>query len=93
MSGGWSVSGSKAAPSATPWFVFHCPQKSACLNGETHKCREGHVGHLCNVCEDDYGMLKGLCDPCSLVNSSIWVPLTTETWTLTPLHPLMLMVI
>merc|ERR1711969_159201 len=34
--------------------------------------RAGHTGHLCNVCEDDFSMMKGLCERCSLVNSSPW---------------------
>eukprot|EP01045_Picozoa_sp_COSAG04_P017800 COSAG04_NODE_1601_length_6193_cov_7.603709_1_plen_483_part_10 len=74
VSAGWSTSGSEAIPSVTPWFIFHCPEENACLNNEGQRCREGHKGYLCNVCIDDYSMLKGLCDPCSLVNSSMWTP-------------------
>ena len=44
------------------------------MNHQGQQCREGHKGYLCNVCIDDYSMLKGLCDPCSFVNSSMWTP-------------------
>ena len=76
VSAGWSLG---PGASQTPWFVFHCPEESACLNEEGQKCRDGHEGHLCNVCKDDYSMLKGLCDPCSFVNSSVWTPVLMLT--------------
>ena len=74
---GWSLSGAQT-PSATNWFVFQCPEESACLNEgggfepgpEQHKCRNGHEGQLCNTCKDGWGMSKNLCEPCNDTNSS-----------------------
>ena len=61
---GWSTSGTEGSLSQTPWFVFACPDKEACLNSEERKCRDGHTGELCNVCSQGYGMVKSVCTPC-----------------------------
>ena len=69
LSPGWS----HGAGASTPSLVFHCPTESACPNSaEFQHCRPGHTGYLCNVCEDDFSMMKGLCERCSIVNSSAW---------------------
>ena len=49
---GWSSSGSEDTPSSTPWFVFHCVDERACLNSDLRKCRAGHIGQLCNLCDE-----------------------------------------
>jgi hypothetical protein len=47
----------------------------ACVNQQQQRCKEGHMGMLCNVCEAGYGLEDGECQLCSDVNSSPVLPL------------------
>jgi hypothetical protein len=57
---GWGTTGS-----ASPWFVFSCPFKHACINTKHGaRCREGHTGILCAECEPGYGLTGEECVAC-----------------------------
>ena len=67
---GWAEAGTDAAPSHSPWLLFECPKSEACIHQPGHKCKTGHTGELCNVCEDDFVFVDKLCQACTTVNSS-----------------------
>jgi hypothetical protein len=66
---GWATAGTDAMPSRSPWLLFQCPVQQACANKPERRCREGHSGMLCNVCEVGYGLEDGECQLCSGVSS------------------------
>jgi hypothetical protein len=60
MMPGWSTTGSKS-----PWIVFGCPFRHACLNTtEGQRCAPGHTGILCAECEPGYGLTGEECVEC-----------------------------
>ena len=67
---GWATAGTADAPSTSNWLLFQCPVTEACANDGINKCRAGHTGELCNVCQPGYGFEDKKCEPCSEVNSS-----------------------
>eukprot|EP01046_Picozoa_sp_COSAG06_P004603 COSAG06_NODE_194_length_20530_cov_9.861583_12_plen_1626_part_00 len=67
---GWAPAATEAMPSRSPWLLFQCPVQQACVNKQEQRCREGHTGMLCNVCEVGYGLEDGECQLCTGVSSS-----------------------
>ena len=67
---GWAEAGTDAAPSHSPWLLFECLIADACIHQPGQKCRPGHMGELCNVCEDNFVFVDKLCKACTSVNSS-----------------------
>ena len=67
---GWATAGTDDVPSTSNWFVFECPVEEACVNTGNDRCRAGHMGELCNVCQNGYGFEDKKCELCSVVNSS-----------------------
>ena len=53
-----------------PWLVFKCPFEGACQNTAEQRCKVGHTGLLCAVCEDGYGLDRDDCVECSATNSN-----------------------
>eukprot|EP01051_Picozoa_sp_SAG22_P000944 SAG22_NODE_31_length_27697_cov_7.384376_15_plen_379_part_00 len=53
-----------------PWLVFKCPFEGACQNTAEQRCKTGHTGLLCAVCEDGYGLDRDDCVECSATNSN-----------------------
>jgi hypothetical protein len=67
---GWAPAETDTVPSRSPWLLFQCPVQQACVNKQGQRCREGHTGMLCNVCEVGHGLEDGECQLCSDVSSS-----------------------
>ena len=67
---GYSMAGDDQKLSASPWLLFECPMSEACIHQPGQKCRAGHMGELCNVCEDNFVFVDKLCKACTAVNSS-----------------------
>ena len=53
-----------------PWLVFKCPFEGACQNTGEQRCKIGHTGLLCAVCEDGYSLDRDDCVECSATNSN-----------------------
>ena len=53
-----------------PWLVFKCPFEGACQNTRDERCKTGHTGLLCAVCETGYGLDRDDCVQCSSTNSN-----------------------
>eukprot|EP01051_Picozoa_sp_SAG22_P002087 SAG22_NODE_89_length_21278_cov_16.698758_6_plen_888_part_00 len=53
-----------------PWLVFKCPFEGACQNNRDQRCKTGHTGLLCAVCEPGYGLDRDDCVECSSTNSN-----------------------
>ena len=77
---GWATSsatvGSDSAAansssSATSAWIFKCPFPKACNVGG-RRCKTGHTGTLCAVCEVGYGLTSEECVPCSSANSNLY---------------------
>jgi hypothetical protein len=52
---GWGTTG--AAGGGSPWVVFGCPFRHACINAvDGQRCVVGHTGILCAECEPGYGL-------------------------------------
>ena len=66
---GYATAGVNAT-SSSPWLLFACPMAEACVQKPGQRCRMGHTGELCNVCEDDFVFVDKLCESCTTVNSS-----------------------
>ena len=53
--------------------LFSCPRPEECLGDQANstdgsfsiRCRAGHTGPLCSVCQPDYAMMHGLCTECT----------------------------
>ena len=50
--------------------MFKCPFEKACQNTAEERCKIGHTGLLCAVCEDGYGLDRDDCVKCSDTNSN-----------------------
>ena len=53
-----------------PYLVFKCPFEGACQNTRDQRCKTGHTGLLCAVCEPGYGLDRDGCVRCSSTNSN-----------------------
>eukprot|EP01051_Picozoa_sp_SAG22_P018326 SAG22_NODE_3055_length_1981_cov_1.324655_1_plen_228_part_10 len=70
-SGGLSVRAEySVAQTQQPWLVFKCPFEGACQNTAEQRCKIGHTGLLCAVCEKGYGLDRDDCVECSSTNSN-----------------------
>jgi hypothetical protein len=60
---GWGTTGS-----ASPWYIYKCPFKRACVNTRGQRCAVGHSGLLCAVCQPGYGLTSEECIECKTAN-------------------------
>jgi hypothetical protein len=57
---GWGTTGSDS-----PWIIFGCPFRHACINrADGQRCAAGHTGVLCAECEPGYGLTGEECVAC-----------------------------
>jgi hypothetical protein len=61
MMPGWGTTGL-----GSPWIVFSCPFKHACINtADGLRCAAGHTCILCAECEQEYGLTGEECVECT----------------------------
>ena len=55
-----------------PWLVFRCPFEGTCVQDMKtgQRCKTGHTGLLCAVCEVGFGLDRDNCVKCSRTNSN-----------------------
>ena len=63
------------ADTAQPWLILKCPFERACVQDGKRRCKAGHTGLLCAVCEPGFGLDRDDCVQCSSTNSNPYTAL------------------
>merc|ERR1719247_2019567 len=48
-----------------PRALYECPYEDNCLGGPLSNCSNGHGGHVCGICENDFKMTVEGCKECA----------------------------